>query len=170
MSEAVLVPRRCITNTSNSAIHATDNRSTACCGRFAPGPRSTLLQCPSFLRAAHSLKCRLYRCRHLRQISGCDLPNPRRINLVIRVAEHVSERPHRLPWRPRRKLLGLGAELGCRLAQAFEASLNRVTGPPIRVEPRPIHTLQVGLDQPDIIQDVLQADGGTARRHVRLPA
>jgi hypothetical protein len=70
------------------------------------------------------------------------------------VAQHIPERPECVPRRPWRKLLNLRAQFSRCLTQTFEAGLDCVADPAVRVKRRAIHALEMGLDQSDIVQDI----------------
>jgi len=51
----------------------------------------------------------------------------------------------------------LGARFGSSLTQPFEASLDGIPGATVKVESGAVHAVQVRLDQPYTVEDVLQA-------------
>jgi hypothetical protein len=70
---------------TDEATCSKDIRAAACCN---PRP-------PRILCFVETVKRRLGRRRHPRQIAGRDLPDPRRIDLVVGIAQDIPERPDR---------------------------------------------------------------------------
>ena len=100
--------------------------------------------------AFQALQRRLCCRSQLRQIAGCDLPDGR-IDLVVERCRTLS-----LPPMAVRASSSAWVPALPQPHYAFEAPLDGVPGAAVHVECGTIHAFQIALDQPDIVENVLE--------------
>jgi hypothetical protein len=88
-------------------------------------------------------QCRSTGLHKRREVVLDNFPKPIFDNVIIFVAEDVSERSDLVPWLSGQKHSGLAAELGYRFADAFETPLNRIGYQSVFFEARAVHAFRV---------------------------
>ena len=136
--------------------HAPPDTLRGCARR--PRPLVLWLQSP---------QCRLSSRRHVRQIPRGDLPDPGWIHLVITVAQHVPECSDSLPGRPRRERLSLRPQF-CAPRSDARGIAPPHRGSAVRGKRRAIHSLEVGLNQPNLSRMSRNRTESARRTHAFL--
>ena len=104
-----------------------------------------------------------------REVVLNDLPKPIFADVIVVVAEDVSERSDFVPRLSGQQHSSLVAELGYRLADAFKTTLDRIGNESIFPERRPVHTFGVPGDALAVLDNIEQTAGRLVRRQVFGP-